>query len=277
MATKIWSWSGRKVRELPPQNEYFPYRPEEPWPKPEKKNCTFYHAMTLPDGSEVSGPWDIRGRFDEYIGHYPLRGKTVLDVGTATGFLAFEAEKRGAIVTATDAHSAIDMKSLPFQTSLHFANKAAWLAAMDPWLITLKNSFWFGWHEYKSKADVLYAPIDRLTLWDRKFDVVIAGAIVEHLSDPITAIGVFASLAKEAVIIGFTPVSANEGLILETATPWSSPEPEFSYTWWAVSRGLYKRIFANMGFDVEFVECEAVCNGVPASRPTIIARRISPQ
>src|SRR5216684_7251056 len=46
---------------------------------------------------------DLRGRFDEYIGGIDLRGQTVLDVGTASGFLSFEAERRGATVFSFDA------------------------------------------------------------------------------------------------------------------------------------------------------------------------------
>ena len=61
-----------------------------PWPVPEKSFCQFYHSMTFPSGDEITGHWDIRGRFDQYIGRYPLRGKTVLDLGTASGFIAFE-------------------------------------------------------------------------------------------------------------------------------------------------------------------------------------------
>lgn len=42
--------------------------------------------------------------------------------------------------------------------------------------------------------------------WERKFDVIFAGAIVEHISDPVSAIGAFARLANEAVIISMTGV-----------------------------------------------------------------------
>lgn len=63
--------------------------------------------MDLPGLGTVSHPgsWDLRGRFDEYVGHTRLSGKTLIDVGTASGFLTFEAEKRGAIVTSFDVPS----------------------------------------------------------------------------------------------------------------------------------------------------------------------------
>jgi hypothetical protein len=56
-------------------------------PTPARSECLFYHSMDFPDGESVAGVWDIRGQFDQYIGNYPISGKTVLDVGTASGFL----------------------------------------------------------------------------------------------------------------------------------------------------------------------------------------------
>ena len=89
----------------------------KPWSQPKKEDCVFYHWMDYPDGDTVEGAWDIRGLFDQYIGNYPIRGKTVLDVGTAGGFLAFEAERAGARVTAIDALSAAEFDRLHFQDS----------------------------------------------------------------------------------------------------------------------------------------------------------------
>jgi 2-polyprenyl-3-methyl-5-hydroxy-6-metoxy-1,4-benzoquinol methylase len=70
-------------------------RPDEYW---------FYHVMDLPEFGTVNhfGSWDLRDRFDDYVAHTPLASKTLLDVGCASGFLSFEAEKRGAIVTSFD-------------------------------------------------------------------------------------------------------------------------------------------------------------------------------
>ena len=60
------------------------------------EDCFFYHTMDLPGLGVVPGQWDLRGRFEEYTGGVEFEGKSVLDVGTATGFLSFEAEHKGA-------------------------------------------------------------------------------------------------------------------------------------------------------------------------------------
>src|SRR4249920_1356812 len=71
------------------------FEPVEPWPLPRREDCFFYHDLDLPGGTTIGGHWDIRGHFDQYIGNQTLNGKKVLDVGTASGFLAFGAEQGG--------------------------------------------------------------------------------------------------------------------------------------------------------------------------------------
>ena len=251
----------------------FPYRSETPWPKADRENCLFYHTMSFPDGTTVEGAWDIRDSFRDYIGGYNLRGKTVLDVGTASGYLAFAAEQQGAAVTATDALSAVEIERLPFGDTLYHQNRAAWVQRSEPWLATLRNGFWYAWHEYRSKVEVVYAPLDRLPYWNRRFDIVIAGAILEHLANPIAAIESIAGLANEAVIIAFTPVGDTDDQVMQTANDWSVTADSHSFTFWTISRGLYRRVFNNLGFDVEFMTAKAKANGIMLERPTVIARR----
>ena len=105
------------------------------------------------------------------------------------------------------------------------------------------------------------------------FDVVLAGAIVEHLSNPVSVIWALSRLAKEAVIIGYTPVIMDEGLFMATGNSWDNPDNNF--TWWNLSYGLYQRIFANVGFEVEILPATARHFGEEHSRPTIVARRIA--
>ena len=93
------------------------FEPEKPWALPDKADCAFYHSMTFPDGETVEGQWDLRDIFEQYVGHHELRGKSVLDVGTASGFLAFEAERAGATVTAIDAADADELDRIQFAGS----------------------------------------------------------------------------------------------------------------------------------------------------------------
>ena len=249
--------------------------PETPWPLPAKADCHFYHSMDFPDGDSVMGTWDIRGRFEDYIGKYTLRDKTVLDVGTSSGYLAFCAERSGAkSVTATDARRSSDMTLLPFKGNLyHDGDLAVWDAGTEAHWQPARRGFWYAWHKYRSNAEVVYASLQELRYWERRFDVVIAGAILEHLSDPVSAIGVFARLAKEAVIVAFTPVEESDELTLRSIT--DMVNPQIYWTWWMLSRGLYQRVFRNVGFEVEFLPCSAieVARGVEVPRMTIVARR----
>ena len=155
-----------------------------PWPVPKKEFCHFYHSMDFPDGDSVKGVWDLRGRFAEYIGNYALRGKTVLDVGTASGHLAFCAEMAGATVVATDAKRSSDMTPLPFEGNLyHDGDRAVWDVGLEDHWRHARSGFWYAWHKYQSRVEMVYASLNELRYWDRRFDVVIAGAILEHLAD----------------------------------------------------------------------------------------------
>ena len=243
-----------------------------PRPMPNKSDCFFYHSMTYPDGESVEGVRDIRGLFEQYIGHYPINGKTVLDVGTASGFLAFEAERAGATVTALDALRASEFARIPHKGSLYDTDRHAHDAQTEAWFTQLKNGFWYSWHHYQSSVEMIYAPLARLPYWGRTFDVVIAGAIFEHLSDPVSVIGNLVGMARDALIIAFTPVTDSKGQFMETANDWT--DPGHNFTFWTLSRGLYERVFANLGFSVELVQAKARTGGGEHTRPTIIARRL---
>ena len=63
-----------------------------------------YHRMELGHGLVLDGEYDMTRHVDRYGIPADLTGKTVLDVGTASGFFAFECARRGARVTAIDIH-----------------------------------------------------------------------------------------------------------------------------------------------------------------------------
>lgn len=252
---------------------------ETPWPLPDKGDCWFYHYLDLPGGETLMGQWDIRDRFNQYIGGYAVAGKTVLDVGTAGGFLAFSAERAGATVTALDCRHAIEFgrTRIPFRDALHHTALRDWLPPTGAFLRTLKNGFWYSWQKLGSKVRVSYTPIEELAFVDDRFDVVMAGAIIEHLSDPVRAIGLMARVANEAVVIAFTEAGTSDDLVMQTLNEWTNPEHD--HTWWRLSRGLYKRVFENLGFETTFVPATAkrLVDGTwqEVTRYTIIARRRS--
>ena len=80
--------------------------------------CFFYHTIELPGFGLVRGQWDLRGRFEEYVGGVDVSNKSVLDVGTATGFLSFESERRGRRLARHERRAAADAASIQGQALL---------------------------------------------------------------------------------------------------------------------------------------------------------------
>jgi hypothetical protein len=206
----------------------------EPIPVQDLADCWFYHSMDLPGTGTVHGQWDMRGRFTDYIGGLSVRGRTLLDVGTASGFLLFEAERHGATVTGFDAESWTQYQVIPGRAANHLGSG----------FNQLRNGFWLAHKAFHSRAKVIYGDIYGLSELVPKHDIVLVGQILVHLRDPLGAL-YQASLA------------ANEYLVI-TEGSFESPTPSALFlgrdgnemTWWHLSDAIYRQWLSLIGFDV---------------------------
>src|SRR4030081_1538450 len=198
-------------------------------------DCFFYHTMDLPGFGEVRGHWDLRGRFNEYIGGVDLTGKSVIDVGAATGFLSFEAERSGAArVLSFDIADPRQQDFLPFKDKLYSRDPERWANGYGAEIEQWKNAYWLCHRLLDSKAEVYYGNIYDLPGELGQFDVAIVGSVLEHLSDQITALASIARLTKETIVI-VSPLLQTEERIAQFESLASNPEADF--TWWTYSLG----------------------------------------
>jgi SAM-dependent methyltransferase len=238
-------------------------------------DCYFYHSMELPGFGLVHGHWDLRGRFGDYTGGVEVAGKSVLDVGAATGFLSFEAERRGASRVVSHDMSDVRQQTLvPFRDKIHFRDRDAWAAEYAAYIERWKNAYWLCHRLYRSRAEAFYGDVYDLPPALGRFDVAIVGSLLEHLSDPVTALASIARLTKETVVV-VTPLIESEERIARFEP--RADDPGQDYTWWTYSLGLYREVFGILGFRVERVmsaEYFHVTMGRPETRRTVVAERV---
>jgi hypothetical protein len=207
--------------------------------------CFFYHEMELPASGRQRGVWNLIGRFDDYVAGTNLARRTVLDVGTASGFLTFEAERRGAVVTSLDAGDPDQIDQLPHRDGDYVRDYPRWRANAAEWLERMQNSYWLSHHEFGSRATCIYGDVYRLEPTVGIFDVVIVGQILVHLRDGLTALTAAASVCRETIVItegsfdNPTPIAALSG---------RAARPELPYTWYQYSYGWYREVLAMLGF-----------------------------
>ncbi len=228
--------------------------------------CRFYHAMDLPRSGFVAGDWDLRGKFERYTGGLQFSGKTVLDVGTASGFLTFEAERQGAEVVSVDARSARDVNRVPVPGSLFVTDHRQWELETDRLLDQLKSSYWRAHSEFGSRAKVYYGSVYDLPAELGQFDVVIVGQILVHVSDVVRALSSIAPRSGETLIVA-------EGVI-DTDQPLSrflgrADRPDRNRAFWHHSTGLYRELMAMFGFELKSNETHAYSCHVPGAAPAI--------
>jgi len=209
------------------------------------RDCFFYHTMTLPGFGEVRGHWDLRGRFHDYVGNVDVKGKSVIDIGTATGFLSFEAERNGAArVVSFDMAHARQQSFLPFAENARRRDPDKQNRELEQW----KNAYWLCHRLLNSKAQVYYDDIYQLPVQLGQFDIALVGSVLEHLSDPISALASICRLVRETIIIVAPLIQSDEKIARFEG---SANHPENDFTWWTYSTGLYREVLQMLGFTIE--------------------------
>jgi SAM-dependent methyltransferase len=135
-------------------------------------------------------------------------------------------------------------------TKHSYRDRARWAEQYRTEIERWKNAYWLSHRLLGSKAEVFYGDIYDLPAELGEFDVTLVGSVLEHLSDPISALGSVARLTKERIVV-VTP-------LLETDQPIARFEgradnPEGDFTWWIYSLGVYREIFGMLGFAIEKV------------------------
>jgi SAM-dependent methyltransferase len=166
----------------------------------------------------------------------------------ATGFLSFEAERRGAArVLSFDMSDVRQQTLLPFKDKIYYTDREAWVAEYEPWMERWKNAYWFCHRLLKSRAEVYYGNIYDLPPELGSFDVTIVGSVLEHLSDQVSALASIARITGETMIL-VTPLIQSEERIARFEP--TADRPEADYTWWTYSVGVYREVLAMLGFRI---------------------------
>ncbi len=238
------------------------------------EECAFYHYMDLPGVGQVGDHWDLRKTIDQYFGGFDFRGRRALDVGSASGYLTFEMEKRGAAVVSFDIADGHEWNTVPFA---HPSFDETKLQGDLEWHIDrIKNAYWFAHQKLESKAQAFYGNIYAIPEELGRFDVVMFGMVLPHLQNPFKALHSAARLSREWVIITQQSLKRAEPVALFLPDPETRAD---AITWWVASEGLVERMLNVLGFELHaLTRAEHACpiRGHAEECTTYIGRRVHP-
>lgn len=255
------------------------------------KDCYFYHTMEIPGHGVVQGEWDLRGGEQDYLGRVDLRGKRVLELGTASGFLCFAMEKMGAEVVAIDLSENDSWDIVPYAT----LDVPKLIAERKAHIRKQHNGYWLAHRAFGSRARVVHSSVYQIPTSIGPFDVTTLGSILLHLRDPLTALERALSMTRETVVITEIPTQfqrltrmawvrlMGHGLFSRFIKPRMEFLPNAraqapTETWWYLSPELLAQWISVLGFsDITFSYHTQRYQGRKVPLYTLVGRRPRPR
>ena len=208
------------------------------------EDCLFYHTMAFEDGQVFEGNWDLRGREKSYLGCLDLSGRTILELGPATGYLSFHMEKMGGRVTCFDIARGLSHELLP----LPGIDLAAQEKNGRDFVFRTQNSWWFSHRKFKSRVKAVYGDIYRMPVDLGRFDISTLGCILLHLSNPFAALRQVAAVTDKAIVV--TDVVHKIPFTLDTGCQEFNPgrQRQNPVNWWGLTPGAVLKMLEILGF-----------------------------
>jgi len=237
--------------------------------------------MDLPGYGFQPGDWDLRADIDNYLGNQDFRGKRVVDVGTGSGFLCFEMEKRGAEVTAFDRFfkSSDDaMGQIPYAD---FEQRFG--VTLDQRLeerrfisSALQNGFWLAHRALRSRARLYTGSAHQCPAELGCFDYAFFGSVLLHLHSPVQALISFAQATREKIIV--TDVFENIGAAADSPVMFLrlNSTDKNQDTWWFLTPAFLQNLFGILGFpkfSVNFHQARFCQGQADVKLYTVVAER----
>ena len=217
-------------------------------------DCFFYHFMDLPGVGEVGTQWDLRDSIDAYLGNFDFTGKRTLDVGTASGYLTFELEKRGADVVSFDMSDGAQWNIVPHISIQPILKEILHERSLRHQ--KLRNGYWFAHRTLQSRANVYYGDIYNLPDALGQFDVAVFGMILGHLRDPFQALYSVSRLVTNTIIVTNQTFKTEQPLAAFTP----NRDNKIQSVWWQLSDGCIKTMLGVLGFEIKhIVTCNPIC------------------
>jgi SAM-dependent methyltransferase len=218
----------------------------------------WYHTIDLGDGLVTPGLYDYRETVSSFQFPEDMHGMTVLDVGSATGFFAFEFERRGARVISVELPSLRDLDRFPGQDvesslrkieSMAFANRG--YSERDLYWYLLEGPFRFCRERLQSRVERCYSTVYDLTL-ERTgvregFDYVFLGDVLIHTLYPLKALASLAALCKGTLVFaGVLPDGPQEPPAMVYIGGDSLAGDEVA--WWHPNLSCLEQMLRKLGF-----------------------------
>jgi tRNA (mo5U34)-methyltransferase len=227
----------------------------------------WYHTIDLGDGLITPGIYDYRETINAFGFPEDMRGMTVLDVGSASGFFAFEFEKRGARVISVELPSLRDLDRFPGQdveSSLRKIEAMIFPSTLDLtkfvrhnhserelyWYL-LEGPFRFCHERLNSRIERCYSTVYDLSL-ERTgvregFDYVFLGDVLIHTLYPLKALAALAALCKGTLLFaGVLPEGPQEppAMVYIGGDNLTSDE----VAWWHPNLSCLMQMLRKLGF-----------------------------
>jgi tRNA (mo5U34)-methyltransferase len=215
----------------------------------------WYHTVDLGNGLVTPGEFDYRTSLSSLNFPSSMTGMNVLDVGSATGFFAFEFEKRGANVVSVELPSIADWdmptgedreRTLNDLMADHHVNSIEQLHHYH-----LDGPFEFCRKALHSNVKRCYSTIYDLSpkkLGKEAFDMIFLGDVLLHTFAPLKALAALAPLCRDTLIV--TQHLADEDceappmmIYAGGATPTLDRR-----TWWYPNKVCMEQMLMRLGF-----------------------------
>ncbi len=237
----------------------------------------WYHSIDLPTdlpgGLTTPGMYDYRSNMEAFRLPERMNGMNVLDVGSATGFFAFEFERRGAQVTSVELPSLELLDRFPGQE-------------IGPQLRTIQQGFGGFAHDYSAAvmhhylldapfqlcARLLGSRVERryCTIYDLSperlgragFDLVFLGDILLHTLRPLEALVAAARMCRGTLVVAQEMPGTNDDPPAMLYRGGENPR-EDDICWWLPNQACFHQLLKKLGFG----EVAALGNNEGMARP----------